>query len=62
MKTQNPEKKFIPSTPAAVCEFMKMITIEKLLWSLEDLKYKVTVPKDVAARAKLAIDRMVSIC
>lgn len=61
MKKQNPEKKFIPSTPAAVCEFMKMITLEKLMWSLEDLKYKVEVPKDVADKARRAIDRMVSI-
>jgi quinolinate synthase len=61
MKKQNPEKKFIPSTPAAVCEFMKMITLEKLVWSLEDLKYKVEVPKDIADRARRAIDRMISI-
>ncbi len=62
MKTQNPDKTFYPSTPEAVCEFMKMITLEKVLWSLEDIKYKVTVPKEVAAKAKRAIDRMVSIC
>jgi quinolinate synthase len=38
-----------------------MITLEKVLWSLEELKYEVKVPKAVAERAKLAIDRMVAI-
>lgn len=61
MKIQNPEKTFYPSTSAAVCEFMKMITLEKVLWSLEDLKYEVKVPKGVADRARLAIERMVAI-
>jgi quinolinate synthase len=61
MKKQNPEKTFIPSTPGAVCEFMKMITLEKVVWSLEDLKYRVTVPEAVAKKAKLAIDRMLAL-
>ena len=61
MEKQNPEKTFYPANAKAVCEFMKMITLEKVLWSLEDLKYRVTVPTDVAAKARLAIDRMVAI-
>ncbi|MFN0118628.1 MAG: quinolinate synthase NadA [Elusimicrobiota bacterium] len=61
MKKENPEKIFYPSTETAVCEFMKMITLEKVLWSLEDLKYQVSVPADIAKKAKVAIDRMVSI-
>lgn len=61
MRRENPGKSFIPSTPRAVCEFMKMITLEKLLWSLEEMKYRVTIPPDTARRAKAAIDRMVSI-
>jgi quinolinate synthase len=61
MIKDNPEKKFYPSNPNAVCEFMKMITLEKVYWSLRDLKYHVTVPPDVAARARTAIERMVAI-
>lgn len=61
MRKESPEKKFIPSTPGAVCEFMKMITLEKVLWSLEDLKYEVKVPKEIADRARLAIERMVQV-
>ncbi len=61
MEKQNPEKKFYPANARAVCEFMKMITLEKVLWSLEDMKYRVTVPKAVADKARLAIERMVAI-
>lgn len=61
MKKDNPEKTFYPANVGAVCEFMKMITLEKVYWSLRDLKYHVTVPPEIAARAKRAIDRMVAI-
>ncbi len=61
MEKDSPEKTFYPSTPGAVCEFMKMITLEKVLWSLEDMKYEVKVPKETADRARLAIERMVKI-
>jgi quinolinate synthase len=61
LEKQNPQKKFYPVTRAAHCEFMKMITLEKVLWSLEDMQYVVTVPPDIAARAKKAIDRMLAI-
>ena len=61
MKKDSPEKTFYPAANEAVCEFMKMITLEKVLWSLEDMKYRVTVPKDVAARARRAIERMVAV-
>ena len=61
MEKDNPQKKFTPANTAAECEFMKMTTLEKVLWSLEDMRYKVKVPKKIAQRARLAIDRMVSI-
>jgi quinolinate synthase len=56
-----PDKTFIPVMEGAVCGYMKHITLEKVLWSLEDLKYEVKVPADIAAKAKLAIDRMMAI-
>jgi quinolinate synthase len=40
---------------------MKMITPEKLLRSLEEERYEVTVLAEVARRARLALDRMISI-
>jgi quinolinate synthase len=61
MKKQNPRKKFIPVFENAQCGFMKKITLENVLWSLEDMKHKITVPKDVADRARRAIDRMMAV-
>jgi quinolinate synthase len=61
MIKDSPEKTFYPANARAVCEFMKMITLEKVLWSLEDLKYEVTVPKETADRARRAIERMIAI-
>ncbi len=45
----------------AFCKYMKMITLPKLRDSLRDMKYEVKVDPDVAERAKVPIDRMVSI-
>ncbi|MDH4240728.1 MAG: quinolinate synthase NadA [Phycisphaerae bacterium] len=61
LKTQNPRKEFFPATDKAVCPNMKRITLEKILWSLQELQYKVTVPRDVRLKAKKALDRMVEI-
>jgi quinolinate synthase len=40
---------------------MKMITLEKLRDSLRDWRYRVGVRDEIAARARLAIERMVAI-
>ncbi len=61
LKKQNPQSEFIPASENAVCPNMKKITLEKVLWSLEDLQYKVTVPQDIRIKAKKAIDMMVEI-
>jgi quinolinate synthase len=56
-----PEKEFLAAREAAVCRFMKMITLEKARDSLRDLKHVVAVDPEVAERARGAIDRMVAI-
>jgi len=61
LQKQNPEKTFLPVVRTAQCEFMKMITLEKILWSLEDLQHRITVPRDVAQKARRAIDRMMEV-
>jgi len=61
LKKENPDKEFFAATKKAVCPNMKKTTLEKVLWSLEDLEYKITVPKDVTAKAKTALDRMIEV-
>ena len=61
MRKDNPGKKFFPANDKAVCEYMKMITIEKVLRSLKEEVYEVDVPGEIATKAKKSIDRMLEI-
>jgi quinolinate synthase len=61
MKKENPDKTFLPGTPLSDCPNMKLNTLEKLLWSLEDIQFVVTVPEDIAVKAREAIQRMLDL-
>src|SRR6266550_9273997 len=61
LRRENPNKTFIPANPEAVCAFMKVTTLPKVLTSLQRMQHRITVEPEVAARARLAIERMVSI-
>jgi quinolinate synthase len=56
-----PGKTFLPVNEKAVCRFMKTITLEKTRDALRDWKHEIVVDPEIAARAKLAIDRMVAL-
>ena len=56
-----PGKSFEAVSERAICQYMKMITLEKLRDSLRDWRHHVAVPPETAARARLAIERMVAI-
>ena len=61
MRQQNPEKNFVAASDKAECQYMKMITLDKVHQSLIEDKYEVKVPKDTADKARLAIERMLAI-
>jgi quinolinate synthase len=61
LKKQNPQAEFIPASDRAICPNMKKITLDKIIGSLEDMQYRITVPQDIAVRARKALDRMVEI-
>ncbi|MGA2368585.1 MAG: quinolinate synthase NadA [Dehalococcoidia bacterium] len=61
LSKENPGKTFIPATRKALCPNMKKITLEKVMWALEDMKYEIKVPEDIRVRAKLALDKMLAI-
>ncbi|MEA2082587.1 MAG: quinolinate synthase NadA [Elusimicrobiota bacterium] len=60
LQKDNPGKKFYPACEEAVCIDMKKTSAEKVLRSLEEMKYKIKVDEDTAKAARKAIDRMVS--
>ena len=61
MRQQNPGKTFIPASDKAECQYMKMITLEKVYDALVNEKNVVAVPKEIADKARLAINRMLEI-
>src|SRR5205807_6516829 len=63
LEQENPEKKFVPANRSAVCQYMTMITLPKLRDALADESgaYTVKVPREIADRARLPIERMVAI-
>jgi quinolinate synthase len=56
-----PGKTFLPASRTAVCPYMKKITPEKIADALERLQPRITVPREVADRARQAIDRMLAV-
>ncbi|KAF0158967.1 MAG: quinolinate synthase [Syntrophaceae bacterium] len=61
MQKENPSKHFYPASPKAVCPNMKRINLEKILWSLTDMDYQITVPEETMNQARGAIERMLKI-
>ena len=61
LKKQNPNTEFIAANDRAICPNMKKITLEKIIWSLEDMQYEITVPKETREKARKALDRMVEV-
>jgi quinolinate synthase len=49
---------FIPAYEEAVCAHMKLHTLEKVYLSLKHMRYKVTVPPQIMALARNAVDVM----
>jgi quinolinate synthase len=56
-----PDVEFIPANAEASCVYMKMITLPKLRDALREMKFEVRVPREIAERARVPIDRMVAL-
>ena len=61
MKKENPDKSFYPAKDMALCANMKKINVMKVLRSLEEMIYKIEVPRVISQRARGAIQRMIEI-
>jgi len=61
LKKRNPNATFIPASPRATCPNMKMITFDKIIASLQDLRYKISVPDEIRVKAKTSLDRMIEV-
>ncbi|MBY0488476.1 MAG: quinolinate synthase NadA [Gemmatimonadaceae bacterium] len=61
LRRENPTKRFVAANDRAQCSYMKVTTLAKVRDALQHRQHRITVPDAVAARARLAIERMVSI-
>ena len=61
LRNENPTKTFFAANDRASCAYMKVTTLPKVLRALQTMTNHITVPPDIAAKAKRAIDRMVAI-
>lgn len=61
LKKQYPDREFYPVSENSVCEYMKMIKLENVLEALQEERYVVKVPEDLAEKARLPIQRMLDI-
>jgi quinolinate synthase len=61
LRKENLGKKFYAVSEQAICPRMKLITLENIVWSLQNMAHIVKVPKKIQASAKRAIDRMLEL-
>ena len=61
LRKENPGKKFLPVSEQAICPDMKLITLEKVLRSLEKMRPQVKVTEETRLKAKAAVDKMLAI-
>jgi quinolinate synthase len=61
LEKENPEKTFYQISRLTVCPNMKRITLEKVLWALEDMHFRVEVPEGIAVPARRAIEQMLEV-
>ena len=61
LRKENPGKLFIPISEQAVCPNMKMITLENVLWSLQEMTPRITVSEAIRVKAAAAIERMLDV-
>ena len=61
LRRENPAKRFYAANDRAVCTYMKVTTLPKVRDALLHMQHPITVPPDIAQRARLSIERMIAI-
>ncbi len=61
LRKENPTKTFIPATHRSVCPNMKKITMENLLYCLENMESEIHVDEEIRVKAAHCINEMIEI-
>jgi quinolinate synthase len=61
LQKENPDKVFHSLDAPIACPNMQKTTLEKVLWSLEEMTHQIEVPEDISRRARRAIEAMLQV-
>lgn len=61
LKKNNPDKQFFPASEKMICKDMKLINLEKVLYSLQNLEPRIIVQNDIRKKSLKALNRMIKI-
>jgi quinolinate synthase len=61
LRKENAAVEYVPVAKRGVCPNMKCITLEKVLWSMEEMAPNIEIPEDVRQRALAAVERMLEL-
>jgi quinolinate synthase len=61
LRKENPAVEYIPVTERSVCPNMKRITLEKILWSMEEMQPRIEIPDSIRQGALAAVERMLAL-
>ena len=61
LQKENPGKEFIPACSSCDCANMKVNSLEKILWALEDMGPEIELPEGILKDARRALDRMIEL-
>ena len=61
LKKENPEKRFQPLSLLGDCPNMKLTTLEKILWCLQDMEFEIKLDEEVRKRAEASVQKMVKL-
>ncbi len=61
LQKENSDKKFYPATELAICEDMKKINLEKILRTLEEMKYEIKLAPEIIKKSQSSIQKMLEL-
>jgi quinolinate synthase len=61
LQKEHPQKTFVPLSKAAICGNMKANNLAKLAWSLDHLRFEITMPEEMRAKAEFSLRRMLEV-
>ncbi len=61
LRKENPDKVFLPLSLLGDCPNMKLTTLEKILWCLQDMEFEIKLDEEIRIRAEASVQKMVTL-